>query len=108
MMLQKHSIGVIPFRKTPLTEENTPTKLFEMMASGLEIVATDMLPIRNFVVDTIYWSKPGDSYSIGNAILNAFDQIDNSLNISKNQSLIKQKYNWENRKEQYSSLFDPK
>ena len=108
MMLQKHSIGVIPFRKTPLTEENTPTKLFEMMASGLEIVATDMPPIRNFVVDTIYWSKPGDAYSIGNAILNAFDQIDNSLNIPKNQSLIKQKYNWENRKEQYSSLFDPK
>ena len=108
MILQKHSIGVIPFRKTPLTEENTPTKLFEMMASGLEIVATDMPPIRNFVVDTIYWSKPGDSFSIGNAILNAFDQIDNSLNIPKNQSLIKQKYNWENRKEQYSSLFDLK
>ena len=108
MMLQKHSIGVIPFRKTPLTEENTPTKLFEMMASGLEIVATDMPPIRRFVVDTIYWSAPGDPFSIGNAILNAFDQLDNSFNISKNQNLIKQRYNWENRKEQYSSLFDLK
>ena len=108
MILQKHSIGVIPFKKTPLTEENTPTKLFEMMASGLEIVATDVPPIRNFVVDTIYWSTPGDSYSIENAILNAFDRLDNSLNISKNQNLIKQKYNWEKRKEQYSSLFDHK
>jgi len=107
-ILQKHSIGVIPFRKTPLTEENTPTKLFEMMASGLEIVATDVPPIRNFVVDTVHWAIAGDPHSIADAILNAFDRMNNPLNISKNQSLIKTRYNWENRKERYHSLFDLK
>ena len=107
-ILQRHLIGVIPFRKTPLTEENTPTKLFEMMASGLEIVAADVPPIRNFVVDTIHWSVPGDSHSIADGILNAFNQINNSLNVSKNQSLIKQRYNWEKRKNLYCSLFNSK
>ena len=37
-IINKHRVGVIPFRRTPLTEENTPTKLFEMMICGLELV----------------------------------------------------------------------
>ena len=63
-ILRNSSIGVIPFRKNPLTENNTPTKLFEMMASGLAIVSTDLKPIRNFVEDSIYWSQPSNPKSI--------------------------------------------
>ena len=40
-VLQNHSIGIIPFRKNQFSLNCTPTKLFEMMASGLEIVATE-------------------------------------------------------------------
>ena len=104
-ILEEHSVGVIPFKKTPLTEENTPTKLFEMMASGLEIVATQLSPIQNFVDDSIYWAIPGNPLSIAESLLNSFDQMNNSANIPKNQSLIKELYNWEKRKEKYLSLF---
>jgi len=54
-VLRNSSIGIIPFRENPLTKINTPTKLFEMMASGLSIVATDLPPIRNFIDDTVFW-----------------------------------------------------
>ncbi|MBO99594.1 MAG: hypothetical protein CL730_05040 [Chloroflexi bacterium] len=104
-ILNKHSVGVIPFKKTPLTEENTPTKLFEMMASELEIVATKLLPIQNFVDDSIYWAFPGDSLSIAEALLKSLDQKKNSVNISKNKSLIEEQYNWDERKEKYLSIF---
>ena len=107
-ILNKHSVGVIPFKKTPLTEENTPTKLFEMMASGLEIVATKLLPIQNFVDDSIHWAIPGDSLSIAEALLKSFDQKKDSVNISKNKSLIKELYNWDERKEKYLSIFNSK
>lgn len=107
-ILSRHSVGVIPFKKTPLTEENTPTKLFEMMASGLEIVATKLLPIQNFVDDSVHWAIPGDSFSIAEALLKSFDQKKDSVNISKNKSLIKELYNWDERKEKYLSIFDSK
>ncbi len=107
-ILNKHSVGVIPFKKTPLTEENTPTKLFEMMASGLEIVATKLLPIQNFVDDSVYWAIPGDSLSLAEALLKSIDQKEGSINISKNQNLIKELYNWDERKEKYLSIFDSK
>tara|TARA_B100000427_G_scaffold195181_1_gene162244 strand:- start:2065 stop:3174 length:1110 start_codon:yes stop_codon:yes gene_type:complete len=107
-ILNEHSVGVIPFKKTPLTEENTPTKLFEMMASGLEIVATKLLPIQNFVDDSVHWAIPGDSLSIAEALLKSFDQKKDSVNISKNKSLIKELYNWDERKEKYLSIFDSK
>ena len=107
-ILGEHSVGVIPFKKTPLTEENTPTKLFEMMASGLEIVATKLLPIQNFVDDSVHWAIPGDPLSIAEALLNSFDQKKDSVNISKNKSLIKALYNWDERKEKYLSIFDSK
>ena len=105
-ILQNHSIGVIPFRRTPLTEENTPTKLFEMMASGLEIVATDLPPTRYFVDDSIHWASPGDAESIADSIINACQSLGDTERVQKNLKLIAQKYNWDQRQDQYLALFD--
>lgn len=35
-------VGIIPFRRTPLTAATDPVKLYEMMALGLEVVATPL------------------------------------------------------------------
>jgi GT2 family glycosyltransferase/glycosyltransferase involved in cell wall biosynthesis len=35
-------IGIIPFQRTPLTEATDPVKLYEMLAAGLEVVATPL------------------------------------------------------------------
>ena len=105
-ILQNHSIGVIPFRRTPLTKENTPTKLFEMMASGLEIVATNLPPIRYFVDDSIHWASPGNADSIADAIIHACQSLDDTSRVHKNLKLIAQKYNWDQRQDKYLALFD--
>jgi len=105
-ILQNHSIGVIPFRRTPLTEENTPTKLFEMMASGLEIVSTDLPPTRYFVDNSIHWSAPGDAESIADSIIHACQSLGDRSKVQKNLQLIAQKYNWDKRQDQYLALFD--
>ena len=99
------NIGVIPFKKNPLTLENTPTKLFEMMAVGLKIVCSDLPPIRNFVGSSIYWTKPGSVLSLSKALINASISTNNDFIIEKNIQLIKEKYNWENKKIEYLSLF---
>ena len=56
------------------------------------------MPIQNFVDDSIHWAIPGDSLSIAEALLKSFDQKKDSVNISKNKSLIKEIYNWDNEK----------
>ncbi|MGD9253927.1 MAG: glycosyltransferase [Holophagae bacterium] len=33
-------VGIIPFQRTPLTDATDPVKLYEMLAAGLEVVAT--------------------------------------------------------------------
>ncbi|MCG6964464.1 MAG: glycosyltransferase [Acidobacteria bacterium] len=35
-------VGIIPFRRTPLTEATDPVKLYEMMSLGLDVVATPL------------------------------------------------------------------
>ena len=105
-ILGEHSVGVIPLRRTPMTKKNTPTKLFEMMAAGLEIVASDLLPMRQFVNHSIHWSIPGNILSISDAIIRASTSLLNDpSNVQENQRLIKKEFNWESKKEQYVSIF---
>ena len=104
--LNSHAIGIIPFRKNLLTQNNTPTKLFEMMASGLEIVATDLPPTRYFVDDSIHWVPPGDAEYLADSIIHACQSLGDRSKVQKNLQLIAQKYNWDQRQNQYLALFD--
>ena len=105
-VLRNSSIGVIPFRENPLTKINTPTKLFEMMASGLSIVATDLPPIRNFITDTVYWAKPSNPISLATNILKSINNEDVHFKIEKNLKMINEKYNWEKIESRYLSIFN--
>ena len=105
-VLRNSSIGIIPFRENPLTKINTPTKLFEMMASGLSIVATDLPPIRNFIDDTVFWAKPSSPTSLAINILKSINNGDVKSKIEKNLKMINEKYNWEKIESRYLSIFN--
>ena len=104
--LKQHNIGVIPFKNNHLTQENTPTKLFEMMAVGLKIVCSDLLPIRNFVENSVCWAIPGNTLSLSKAIINLINTSDSFFMVNHNKQLVKEKYNWEIKKPEYISLFN--
>ncbi|HDI52174.1 MAG TPA: glycosyltransferase [Bacteroidetes bacterium] len=44
--LRNCNVGIIPFKKSRLTESACPIKLFEYMASGLPVVCTNLAEIR--------------------------------------------------------------
>lgn len=104
-MIKEHKIGVVPFRRTPLTEENTPTKLFEMMICGLEIVVSNLPPAQHFLNDSVHWCEPENVQSISNSIINACNMQGNCVNVKKNLELIQHKYSWEHRQDDYLALF---
>mgnify|MGYP006091321263 CR=1 FL=1 len=103
--LRKSSIGVIPFRKNPLTNNCTPTKLFEMMASSHQIVSTNLPPVKHFVKDSIHWAESDNPHSLGEAIISSIESLNDSSKIEENINLIKKKYNWGVIKSKYTSLF---
>ena len=41
-LAREFDAGIIPFRRTPLTEATDPVKFYEMMALGLDVVATPL------------------------------------------------------------------
>ena len=89
-------IGVIPFHDELIWRYNTPTKLFEYMASNCAIVSSDLMPIREFCDKSISWAKPEDTQSLINSInyyLNNPDIYNEHRNI--NNQLIKTNFNWE-------------
>ena len=81
-------VFVIPFKENELTQENTPTKLFEMMTVGLRIVCSDLLPIRNFVDSSVHWANPGNALSLSKALINASISSGNNNMVEKNKQLI--------------------
>lgn len=40
-------VGIVPHRRTRLTESMSPLKLYEFLAGGLPVVATDLTPMRD-------------------------------------------------------------
>ena len=106
-ILNKQALGIIPFRDNPLTRNNTPTKLFEMMAAGCRIVVSDLPPIRNFVSDTVHWTTPGDIPSLAVGIIESFRSINQTDWIKKNRNLVREKYNWESKINKFKDLYNP-
>jgi glycosyltransferase involved in cell wall biosynthesis len=50
--LASSDIGLVPLQPVPKFHKNIPTKLFEYMAAGLPVVASDLPPIRRFVEES--------------------------------------------------------
>ena len=93
--LNKTAVGVIPFQKNPLTMNNTPTKLFEFMASGCGIVSSDLPPVRHHVSESIQWSYPGSARSIADGLIKLLQNHRLLGNQARqNRSLIRNQFNW--------------
>jgi glycosyltransferase involved in cell wall biosynthesis len=104
--LNKAAVGVIPFRQNSLFMNCTPTKLFEFMAAGCGIVASDLPPIHHHVDESIQWSCPGSAQSIAEGLIKLLQNprlLENQ--VRKNQSLILNQYNWESISNKLITLY---
>jgi len=62
-------IAVLPNRADTDSEFTSPIKLFEYMAAGCAIVASDLPPMHEVLdKDDALWTRPGDPQSIASAI----------------------------------------
>ena len=103
--LREHEVGVIPFLDNPLTRLGMPTKLFEFMAAGCQLVIPNLAPFTKYKFKGAKKFKPGDINELANAIIGAFDNIDQN-DIQYNKEKVNTFYNWDNNSYKLINLYD--
>jgi len=110
-MLTECRVGLVPLSPTPAYATSIPTKLFEYMAAGLAIIATDVPFWRELLdgVDCVTWVPPGDPRAVS-AALDAYDADDSLLERhgANGQAAVRTRFRWEAERHQllaaYSTL----
>ncbi len=103
--LAKHRVGMIPFNDNPLTRINTPTKLFEYMASGCQLVVPALRPITKYDFKAAKFFKPGDIKNLSDTIINSLNDNDYD-DIEYNLNKVRSDYNWENNSYKIIDLYE--
>jgi glycosyltransferase involved in cell wall biosynthesis len=68
-LLRTADLGVIPHRRSALTEAMSPLKLYEYLAGGLPVVATDLEPMRGIDPRVLLVAEDGDFAGAARAAL---------------------------------------
>ena len=111
--LRHSQVAVIPFPITPHLCITLPNKLFDYMAAGLPVVATDIPPIRRIVdeTDVGLLTPPGDPVALARAILQLFRDAEMRARFGRNGvEVIAGRYSWkedERRFVQAIGRFEP-
>ncbi len=103
--LAKHTVGIIPFNENPLTRINTPTKLFEFMASGCQLVVPSLMPITKYDFKAVKFFKSGDIMNLSDTIIKSLESNDQD-GIEYNLNKVRSDYNWENNSYKLIDLYD--
>jgi glycosyltransferase involved in cell wall biosynthesis len=96
--LLRATVGLVPLQPTSQYLKGIPTKMFEYMACGLPVVASDLPLIRRFIGDLNcgLLVDPTDPQAHAEAILYLLDHPDEAQRMGENgRRAIEEKYNWD-------------
>ena len=107
-MMHRASCGLVLFHPGPNHTESYPTKLFEFMASGLPIVASNF-PLWKEIIEgntcgvTV---DPQSAESVASGIRSILEKPSSSMEMGKNGiTAARTRYNWENEAKKLISVY---
>ena len=105
--LQSACIAVLPNRPELDSSFTSPIKLFEYMAAGCAVVASDLPPIREVLAaDEAAWFVPGDAHSLAQAIRALASNPAYARNMGERLREKSENYTWRNRAQQLKAFLE--
>ena len=96
--LEHACIAVLPNRDDPDSAFTSPIKLFEYMAAGCAIVASDLPAIREILAeDEAVWVRPGDPHSLAAGLRRLVADPDQARALSARVRAKARQYTWTRR-----------
>jgi glycosyltransferase involved in cell wall biosynthesis len=101
-IITKTEIGIVP-----ILMHMQPTKLFEYIAMGKPVVASDFAAMRGcFGSDSVCYYKPGDVQGLADCILDLYRNPEKRSALSRSAFSVYQQYRWDVMKNVYTGVFD--
>jgi glycosyltransferase involved in cell wall biosynthesis len=92
-------LGVIPNRRSPFTEINMPTRIFEYIAMGKPVIVPDTHGIRDyFDRDSAFFFEPGNVESLAEVIQQVASDPERVASVLANAQLTYREHRWEIQK----------
>jgi len=99
-------IAVLPNRAQSVSAYTSPLKLFEYMATGCAVVASDLPVLREILRDEdAAWFSPGDAKSLATAITGLVDNQGRSREMGERLARQVKNYSWEARAVRLQACF---
>ncbi len=98
-------IAVLPNRPDPDSEWTSPIKLFEYMAAGCAIVASDLPPMREVLdEEDAAWAQPGNADSLARAIAGLAGDPRRARRMGERVREKAKTYSWSRRGEKLAAI----
>ena len=104
--LSKAKIAVLPNTAYETSKFSSPLKLFEYMAAGIPIVASDLPVFREILQNqkNALFFEPGNSQALANAIKQILNSDELAQKLSENAKKTAEKYTYEKRAEKICEI----
>lgn len=104
--IQGIDLGVIPNRRSPFTDINMPTRIFEYLSVGKPVVAPRTPGIQDyFAEEAIFFFTPNDIQSLKNKILACIVDHDLRKETIRKGTEIYQRHSWQRQKYHMVKLY---
>jgi glycosyltransferase involved in cell wall biosynthesis len=106
--LARACIAVLPNRADPDSAFTSPIKLFEYMAAGCALVASDLPSVREVLEqDDAVWTAPGDAAGLAGAIRSLAGDPERARRLGSRVREKARRYTWDARGERLARVVRP-